>query len=177
MIFTGRFPKKEHIVQVYAVAVTLLYSWAVFASLKDFTTNWGLFLGLADILGITAYVLAGALLESLLLLAALLLIAFILPKKLFAEKFVLYGSILAIALTGSLMYLYTQIPTSDIIDHITDWATAFLGGTAVLVIIGETVPFVRKAFELLAERCVAFLYIYLPVSILSILLILARNLF
>lgn len=177
MILIGRFPKKEHILQVYAVAVTLLYSWTIFKSLDDLTTNWGLFLDVADILSLTAYVLAGAFFESLLLLAALVLVAFILPKKLFSEKFVLYGSILAIALTGSLIYLYSEIPTSLILKNIADWAKVFLGGTLILVTAGEAVPIVRKAIELLAERCVAFLYFYVPASILSILLILARNLF
>lgn len=177
MNLTGRFPKREHILHVYALVVTLLYSWTIFTSLEDFTTNWGLFLGLTDILGITAYILAGAFLESLLLLAVLLLIAFILPKKIFAEKFVLLGSILAITLIGSLIYLYTQTLTYGILDHTADWAKAFLGGSAVLVMAGEAVPFFRKTIELLAERCIAFLYFYIPVSILSILFILARNLF
>ncbi len=170
-----RLPKIDQIIPVYAVGVTLLFSWAVINTTKDVISKWGLYFGVADILSLFAYVMAGAFLESLLLISFLLMISFILPQKLFVDKFVLRGTVLIISFLVTIMYYYTQTPMGEALAN-TDKLGIFFILILILMALGESIPIVDKFVKSIADRCVIFLYIYLPVSFVSILIIIFRNL-
>ncbi len=89
MALLNRLPKIEQITPVYSVGVTILFSWAIVTTIEVAINNWALYFGVADILSLFAYVMAGAFLESLLLISSLLMLSFILPQKIFGNKFVL----------------------------------------------------------------------------------------
>lgn len=175
MILLIRLPKKENIVQVYAVIVVLFYSWTIITSFKDLSTNWLLYFNIADMVSLFAYSLIGAFLESLVSIFALLLIGFILPFRRFNENFVLYGSILSFALAGSLIHLYSQTLTFGILDKVGIWAAVFLGTVIALMSLGKIFPVIGRIVQSIAERLVVFLYIYLPLTAISILIVLVRN--
>ncbi len=170
-----RFPKIDQIIPVYAVGVTILFSWAVINTVKDVISKWGLYFGVADILSLFAYVMAGAFLESLLLIFFLLMISFILPQKLFVNKFVLRGTVLIISFLATIMYYYTQTPMGEALENTSKLGVFFIL-TLILMALGESIQFVDRFVNSLADRCVIFLYIYLPLSFVSILTVIFRNL-
>jgi len=175
MAFVKRFPKWDEIIPVLAVGVTILFSWSIIASAKDLINNWGLYFGVADLLSLFAYVIAGAFLESLLVMAALLIISLILPKKIFAGKFVLRGTILTITFLGSIIYLYSKTLTYGIYGNLNKWGEFFAVSTLIFFVFGEFFPAVSKVIEFIADRCIIFLYIYLPLSFISIIAVVLRN--
>lgn len=174
--FRSRLPSKENTLQLFGVIVTLFYSYTILSSLMDFSKNWVLYLNIGDLVGIFAYILAGTFLECLLLLGVLVLIAFILPSKLLADKFTIYGTVLVISLTGSLIYLYSQASAYDILAKSYLWFRAFASGSVILLVLTELFPFIRRTISFLSERFVVFLYIYIPLSIISIFIVILRNL-
>jgi hypothetical protein len=50
-----------------------------------------------------------------------------------------------------------------------------LGG--ILAFLAGWIPIIRKGVEILAENAVIFLYISLPLSLLALVVVIARNLF
>ncbi len=175
MSLLNRFPKREQIISVYAVGVTILYFWAALHAIKDLLSNWSLSLNIVEILSMFAYIMAGTFLESLLLIFTLLFISFILPQKVFAEKFIVRGTILTITFLGSIMYFYTQTSIFDVLENINKWGIFFTSVTIILMLLGELSQFVSRIIESIADRCIVFLYLYPPLSFISMIIIFARN--
>jgi len=73
-----RFPSLQENLQVYAVIVAFLYTWTILWLFWELP-SWLNFLTVGEILPIFAYALATNLLESLLVLAGLNLVCFLLP--------------------------------------------------------------------------------------------------
>jgi len=175
MSLLNRFPKREQVIPVYAVGVTILYFWALLNAIRDLLSNWSLYLSVAEILGLFSYILAGTFLESFVLIFSLLFVSFILPQKLITDKFVVRGSILTITFLGSIIYLYTLTLSSGVLENIDKWGIFFVSFTFVLMLLGELSRFVSKVVESLADRCIIFLYFYLPLSFVSMVFIFVRN--
>ena len=170
-----RFPAQKDFVPVLAVGVTILFSWAIISSAQDVITNWSLYFNVVDILSLYAYILVSALIESCILISALLIISLILPPKLFLDRFLLRGTILTVTFLGSIMYLYSQTLTSGILERITTWFWFFMITTLIFLVLGESIQVIARFFELIADRCMIFLYIYLPASLISIFILILRN--
>lgn len=161
MSLANRFPKSQEIVSVYAVGVVVLYAWMFIFTMKDFVNTWSLFLNVADVLSLFAYTTTGAFVESLLVIAVLLFIHFLLPQKITANRFVPYGVILTLSFLGAIMRYYPAI----------FFVIAFLA----LALLSEYVQAVRKIIETIADRCIIFLYVYMPLSLVSIIVVVVRN--
>lgn len=175
MSLLNRFPKREQIISVYAVGVTILYFWATLSAIKDFISNWSLYLNISEVLGLFSYIMVGTFLESLLLIFALLLISFVLPQKIFADKFIVRGTILTITFLASIIYLYQLTLTFGILENMGKWIVFFVSFTVVFMLFGESNRFGTRIVEALADRCIIFLYIYPPLSFISLIVIFARN--
>lgn len=175
MSLLNRLPKRGQIISVYAVGVAILYSWASLHAIKDLLSNWSLYLNVSEILGLFSYIMAGTFLESLLLIFTLLFISFILPQKVFAEKFIVRGTILTITLLCSIMYLYQLTLTSAVLENIDKWGIFFISVTFIFMLLGELSQFVARIIESIADRCIIFLYLYMPLSFISMIVIFARN--
>ena len=52
----------------------------------------------------------------------------------------------------------------------------FAASSLILSILAEKIKIVRAAIETIADRCTVFLYIYLPLSLLALIVIVIRNL-
>lgn len=175
MSMLNRLPQSGQIIPVYAVGATILYSWAVLNAIKDMLSNWSLYLNISEIFGLFSYTMAGTFFESLVFISFLLIISFLLPKKLFTDKFIVRGSILTVTFLGSIIYLYTQTFTYQVLENIGTWAVFFLCVTLPLLLLGERCEVAARFIKLVADRCIIFLYIYLPISFISAIVILARN--
>lgn len=160
---------------VFAVGVTILYSWSAIVTIRESLFNWILYFNTVDLLNLIAYIMAGAFIESLLLIIILLLVGVILPRKIFIDKFILRGSILTVTFLASTMYYYTQTPLGEALVDLYKWGVFFVVSSTALLLIAENIPVVRNAIELIADRCLVFLYIYLPISFISIIVIIIRN--
>lgn len=172
----NRLPNLNQILPVYAVGVTILFTWAAIVTIRSSLFNWVLFFNIQEILILVAYIMAGAFLESLLLITTLTVIGMILPRKLLTEKFVLRGTILTITFLSSIMYYYTQTPLGESLVDVYKWGMFFAISTVGLLLAAEYIKIIIKGVELIADRAIVFLIIYLPIAIISIIVIIVRNL-
>ncbi len=167
----NRLPKITQITPVYAMIVLIVYSWT---TLQFFwkLPSWLHFLSLTDILSVFAYAMATNLLESLFVLLIPLALAVVLPPKWFSDKFVVYGSSLALLLLGYAMYFSLKLKGVEGV-LITIPAIAVIG----LLMFGiEKIGIARKAIEILSDRAIVFLYLSIPISLISLCVVIVRNL-
>lgn len=127
-----------------------------------------------------AYLLVTNFLESLLAVCVPIVLGFILPPKWFRDSFVSRGTSLVLLGLGYFMFLAYQFQAKDDYPSVLLKArsvTLALGIIALLVILIAKIPFLNKAFGFIAERVTIFLYVYIPLSLVSLVVVLPRLLF
>jgi len=169
-------PSRAQIAQVFALIVLMVYSWTiVWFSYK--VPSWLYFLNLGEITTVFAYSLATNLAESLAVLCGPVALSLVLPRKWFHDVFVARGGTLAIAGLAYMMYVASQFTSKDGYPTLTlkPWSLAVvLVLIAVLVYLAGRSRLVRGIVEGIADRATIFLYIYMPLSVLALLLVLFR---
>jgi hypothetical protein len=160
---------------VFASCAFAVYTWSILMFLRELPA-WLLYLSGWDIIGIFAYAQVFALLESATVLLGLLLLGAILPAQLLREKFVAQGSIAVFLTSGWAIASHIQV--------IPVWPSEgfFLGAVSCLAPIGGVYVLIHRyerveeALNSFAERLSVLLYVYVPVSFLSVVIIILRNL-
>jgi len=176
-----RFPHRQDVAYVFGGVVFIVYVWAVRGFLYQFS-SLRLYHNLGDILAVFCYLMAFALLESLLITGILLLIGFLLPRQWFKEGFAVKG-FLAVLVSGSAMvklqgYLYSQqmhnyqMPSST-----TLYGGAVIGFVLLLILIFlvQKVTVIRNLLLAFEERLQVFIYVFVPLGILGLFVIFFRN--
>lgn len=139
--------------------------------------NWILYLDIADILGLFAYAIIGAFIESLLMTWFLLFIHLLIPASITRNRFVSYGTILTLTLLTALIVRDGSYVGMSALMRNNYWAyTVLTIGTLVLVLAVEYTQKAKSAMEALADRCVIFLYFYMPLTAAAVIIIVMRNL-
>ena len=169
-----KFPPLHDILSVYAIIVFLIYGWGVITFIWK-VPSWLYFLSLGEIIAIFSYTLSSSLLESIIVLMILIFVSLILPSRLFADRFIVRGSIIVCLLTiwVVLFNLVTliQLPTdSDILGF--GVAACLTVGLALLIV--DRMPIFQRLLTAIADRLTIFLYLWLPLSLVGILVILLR---
>ncbi len=172
-----RIPKLEQIAPVYAVMVVMIYSW----SLSRFfwrLPSWLYFSSVGEITVIFAYMMVVNLIESILVLLVPILMSIVLPQKWFYDRFVTRGTILVSLGLGYLMYfdnhLQYQVPFPLDLVY---WTPAIAAAILALAFLIDRLGFLDRVLNELTNRFIVFLYISIPLSLISLLIVLFRNIF
>jgi hypothetical protein len=173
----NRAPSRAEVLAVLSVVVFAVYSWSLrqfffkLPSLLYYSTP-------AEYLSILAYMLALALLESLIVVAGLVFVSVILPPRWFKEGFA-YKGFLAVVI-GALSSIHFQkgLPT-----HFPSMDVLFRQlGTTGLIVVGS-IWLAHRSRELqglllrLVDSISIMTYIYVPLGMLALLVVIFRNLF
>jgi hypothetical protein len=176
----NRLPNLPAVLQVYAVIAVMLSGWTIVAFLWKLSA-WLLLLTLGEISAIFSYGMAANFLESLIVLSLLLAAAVLLPAPSLRADFALRGSILAIGLIGALMAfvgMHRQFGMEA-------GLALILGPVASLVVTGFVLVLVsrqgggnavRAGVLWISDRLTIFLYILLPLFLISSAYVVVRNL-
>jgi len=174
-----RIPHQKEILYVYGGVVFGIYSWAIRGFLYQLP-SLRLYHTLGEILAIFAYLMAFALIESLILMSGLLTVGCILPRKWFRDGFAYKGfittlvaGIAIIILQSYLSLLNYAMPPANVI-------YLGLGITTVLLItliwVLQNMPRLQTFLLALQERLQIFIYFYIPLGILGLTVVVLRNL-
>jgi hypothetical protein len=175
----NRFPNFSAIIPVYAVISFPIFSWTTIVWFWKLP-YWLNFLTAGEIGSIFSYSMVAAFFESMVVISFLLLLCFILPARIFRDRFVVRGTWLALGLTvaflgsgvwrGFLGFSYIQF-------SLLSWSLASLLVILVFTIAAARFRFMARVAEWLSDRLIVFLYILIPVSMLSIIVVFIRNIF
>jgi len=178
----SRLPGWREILPVFATIIFFVYSWALYRMFYQ-VPSWLYYLTVADILILTAYVLSVALFESLVMLALVLLVCALYPPSLFRQLFVAQGTTWVSLLALGAVLLQRRIGVIYKLQ-----LTELIIYPALLIVLFLALPFgfyqlyrrsarLRRLVEDLADRMTIFALLYLPFSLISLLIVLIRNLF
>jgi hypothetical protein len=134
-------------------------------------------MNVGEIAIVLAYIIATNFLESLFILCAPLFLSMLLPLKWFRDLFVARGASLAFLGLGYMMFIAYRYNSRNGYPSILlkAWSIALAAGIiALLIFMAGKIPLVKKMVEAIAERSTIFLYIYVPLSIISCLVVLYR---
>ena len=178
-LFLERLPDSKSILGVYAVIVTLVYSWTLFTSFYKLP-SWIFYLTISQILSVYAYSFSLNLVESILALAGVLLLEFTLFLALRNRDEFQARSILAVlvVLISSMLRLALFKTYEDIDSYLSGeliWWAITLPLGILLAAFAPRNKKIRNILESIAERAIIFLYIYLPISLISLIVVIARN--
>jgi len=173
----NRLPKWPQIAAVYAVIVLIVYSWTILWFFWKFP-SWLYFLSIGEVLTVFAYSMALNFFESLLVLCLPLGLGLLLPKKWFSDAFVTRSVIVILLILAYSAFILTQFQSRE--DYPGDLVRliplVFLAALILAFFAGKA-KFLDKAIGFFAEQATILLYLYIPISIISILVVLGRLIF
>jgi len=170
-----RLPPSTSILPVFAVISFLVYGWTMVIFFWKLP-SWLMFLTLDEILVNLAYVMTAALLESLVILGLLLLVCIALPAAMMKDVFVTRGTVAALIGLGSVMlymYRFSEIGYS-FLDKLPLWTLASLALTLLLTFLAPRLQFIVRLAAWISDRVTVFVYIFLPISLVSLAVVLYR---
>jgi hypothetical protein len=177
-LFRHRLPQQQEIMQVLGTTTFIVFGW----SLGGFFYRFPSFLlghDIGSLLGILSYMLSFALLETLLILAGLILLCVLFPQKWFKEGFAYKGSLtaliaaLAMIQLQDLMGKLEKLPEPEILYRGLLFTLLI---TSALILVLQFVKPLQKILLEIVERMQIFAYIYLSLAIAGLLVVLVRNL-
>ena len=180
-LFLGRLPDSKSILGVYAIIVTLVYSWTLFTSFYKLP-SWMFYLTISQILSVYAYSFSIDLVESVIALIGVLFLEFTIFLALRnREEFQARSIILAVVVLGTSMLRLALFQSYEDINaflggEVLWWAIAIPLGLILAVFIPK-IRVVRNILEGFAERATVFVYIYIPLSLVSLIAVLVRNVY
>lgn len=170
-----RIPTLEQVSPVYAVIVLMISTWSLIhffwrlPSLLYYST-------FGEITVFISYLVVINLFESILVLLVPVLLAVILPQKWFYAQFVTKGNSLVILGLGLIMLFYWNL----IGEFLSPWVLiqkVLIIGLILLVLtfLIDKVGFLNRSIMEFSNRAIIFLYVWIPVSATSLLIVLVRN--
>ena len=167
---------------VLSILLFITFSWSLYRMFY-FVPSWlGDFI-FFDALVICAYVIVFAFLESMVVLGIFMISAAILPAKFFRKEFVALGSLLAVILGVSAFLLQRKMKIVYSLDlqQIIAYPVVFLAFILVLIFLAAfamvRMPAISRIISSIAVRFTVFLYIYIPLSLISTAYIILYRLF
>ena len=166
---------------VLSVIIFFDFTWTLYR-FSYYLPSWLGYLNIWGTLVVAAYALSFALLESLVFLAFLLSLSLVFPPKFFQDKFVAQGSALTAVLGVGAFLLQRKIFIFYSMEmwQIAATVIAFPIAIVVLVLISS---FLLDRFKILsrlantvADRMTLFAWIYVPLGLLSLVVVVLRNL-
>ena len=172
-----RLPTRSELLGVFAATVLIVYTWTIYVSFWKLP-SWLFFLNVGEILSIYSYAFLLNFLECLMLLCASLVIGLVLPRRIWSEAFVARGLVLVVILLGSAQLHLAQYPTLDLLDAFIEsqmrwWFHTFWIAALVAWIAGR-VGWIKQGLEQMADRFSVFLYVYLPLTIMGLIVVIVR---
>lgn len=172
----SKLPSLKQLAPVYALICVPVYYW----SLLHFfwrVPSWVNYETPGEILVMLAYTLTANLLESLVVLSAPVILSLLLPSKWFHERFLPRALILVAFGLGYMLFLDKQIqPYIPFPYELVKWTPIIFAFILALVFVLDRFHFLGNLLAKLADSLTIFLYILIPASLLSLVIVLIRNL-
>ena len=184
-IIVSRAPSRADLLAVSNIVIFAVFGWSVRGFLYKMPA-FTLYFGLWDNLLILFYMLAFALLESLFIMAVLTVIAMVLPSSFLRNGFAYKGFItILVASIALILYqgYYEQIEFYDRLMHNDSsfFEPIWYGlGISVAILfclfwVFQHWPRLQKLARMLIDQFEIFTYLYVPLGIIGLLLVIVRN--
>lgn len=176
-IFKNRFKSRGEILALFAATSLPIFAWAI-ALLVIYASQYILRLNLWETMGVVAYVLGYALLETLIVFAIVMAILLILPARLHSNKTVPLTATYLVLTTVLVVYLNVTQEVAIVRGNYTETLIAL--AVYVLLMIVATI-LIRRSDRLaslirsLLDRLVPLALLYGFVALVGVIIVIFRN--
>jgi hypothetical protein len=180
-----RLPARTEILSVLNVVVFVLFGWSIRGFLFE-VPSFMLYMGLGDIAAILFYMMAFALLESVLVTGGLAILSMLLPSNWLKSGFRYKGFlIILVATIGFILFqgyykagFFQNLIQNDYSPLRPIYTGFFIGmvGLIGLLFLFHHSPWLQKYVTKLVDQFGIFGYIYIPLGMIGALVVIARNL-
>jgi hypothetical protein len=178
--FVERFPDSQSILGVYSVIVFLVYSWTLFTSFYKLP-SWLFYLTVSQVFSIYAYTFSLNLIESILILALVLfldltLFAALRNKDEFQPRSIFLILVCLLSSMRRLVLFKEYKDTMSFLDSEFAWWILTIVFGVLSAVFAARFEWCKRFFRVVSDRMSVFLYIYIPLSLISFIVVLFRNL-
>lgn len=173
---TNRLPTRTEIELVLGFLFFAVFTWSIRGFLSALP-SFLLYYTLGDIFGVFSYMMAFALLESLIIIGFLLFITFVFPKEWLRQRFAHKAAVIVLVAGGAMIYLQNiltfQLPS---VKELILGAGIPLLALIVLYFLLSKSQRLQTIFDSILERFKIFSYIYVPLGLIGFFVVIIRNL-
>ena len=175
-IFRRRLPPAQSLVVVFAISLFVVHVWQIINMLQ-LVPAWIIRLEAWELVGVIAYTQVFALLESLIIFVLLVFLVFILPGKLFRDKFVALSALFLIinALWAILIHHNDEILDNGGLRQLLPWLVLYLISLVSSYLLIFRLKQFESALEGFVQRVSVLAFIYFFFDVMSILIVFIRN--
>lgn len=176
IILKNRFPAKRDVALVFAASIFFVQIWSVYSLLRA-VPAWMLSMSLWELTGTIAYPLAFTLVESGFVWLGMLIAAVILPEKILREKFVAKSALIIFLAMGWAIVAHFYGQAWRLWDKLglLLWLGTLLTAIGIGVFSVQRFEKLARVINSLTERLSILAWIYLALDLLSVLVIILRN--
>jgi hypothetical protein len=175
-LIRNRLPSRSEIIAVFGVIVFICHSWTMLGFLNKLS-SFILYFTVGEIFGIFAYMMAFAFLESLAFMGFLVLLSAILPSRWLRNGFAFKGFVFTIIAAATFLlfqsFLRSEYP-STLMLSLSIFAPLII--IAILIHVVESSIVIRNILLNIQDRFLIMLFIYAPIGVLSLLVVMYRTL-
>jgi hypothetical protein len=180
MKFLSKFPGWQASLPVFSLILFIVYSFTTYRMLFQIP-SWLYSHSKADIFFLASYVFAFAFIECTMLFLFILLMNLILPSQFFRAHFIAQGSLVVTAFTfwALILKLYARGYEFNDLREPFEWLLIFALSLVVTLLAASILmkrhQRIEELIESIGDRMVIFTWIYAPVGLVSLLIVLVRN--
>lgn len=184
-VFRNKLPVQAEILSVFNVVIFAVFGWSIRGFLFEIPA-FLLYLGIGDITAVLFYMLAFALVESIVITGGLVIVSMVLPSNWLRTGFAYKGFLIVLVATiGFILFqgyykigFFQNLVKNDYSNFQPVLAGLIVG---VLCLVGlfwvfHVKPSFQHYLSKFIEQFTLFGYIYIPLGIIGLLMVLVRNL-
>lgn len=177
-IFKRRLPRRDEVLYTFGAGAFFVHLWT-FYNIFNEVPAWVIRMNLWEVISVVSYVLVFALIDSLMLIGGLILLAALLPSNWFKDHFIAQGSISAFLIASFAAFFHLW---GDVLNIWSFKRLLFWGGIVALTVtlvsfIVNQFPRISSAIQQVVERLAIVSAIYFIFDIISVIIVLTRNLY
>ena len=183
--FRRGMPSRREVLQVFGIVLFAVFGWSIRGFLYKIP-SFTLYFGLTANLAIVCYMLVFALLESVLVMAVLLALSILLPGNILKQGFAYKGFIIVVVAAAAAIVFESWYRVGFFKDLMAGMSymvpPLLIGFAAAIVLLAvlfwlfRTWPQLQRYAQIIMEQLSIFTYIYVPLGLLGLLVVLIRNL-
>ena len=163
-------------IAVLAVAVFACFSWTIIGFLNKLS-SFVLYFTPGEIANIFAFMMAFALLESLFVSGLLILLSAVLPASWLKEGFAFKGFVILLVVTlTAILFQHSLRDYFPSLQSLLTYSVLPLLVIVFLVWLVHTQPKLQNILLSVQDRFLIMLFIYLPIGVIGLLVVMARDL-
>lgn len=176
-----KLPSRHEALAVFSVIVFIVFSWALYRTFW-WMPSWLEYLSIWSTLVIIAYVMAFSLFESLAMMGLMVLLGLLFPRRAFKDQFIVQGSALSatLGLGAFLIQRDVGVIYKLELEQTFLYPALILVGVILVVYFSSflfrRIPKLSRLALAVAERMTVFVYLYVPLGLIGLLVVAARNL-